>query len=80
MIKIMCDDRENECYIEIDADSVDQAVSEAFEVFNTLVQEMGTVLGREVTDCFLMTLHNMGHAGVLGLLTLTGGDGANAGG
>lgn len=80
MIKIMVDNRERECYIEIDSDSEMQTISEAFMAFNSMVQEIAQVHGRSVADRFLLTLYNAEKAGALGLLTLAGGDGANAGG
>ena len=80
MIKIMADNREKECYIEIDSDSEMQTISEAFVAFNSMVQEIAQVHGRSVADRFLLTLHNVRHSGALGLLTMVGGDGANAGG
>ena len=80
MIKIMADNREKECYIEIDSDSEMQTISEAFSVFNSMVQEIAQIHGRSVADRFLLTLYNAEKAGALGLLTVAGGDGANAGG
>ena len=43
MIKIMADNREKECYIEIDSDSEMQTFSEALSVFNSMVQEIAQV-------------------------------------
>lgn len=80
MIKIISDDMEKTCLVEIDSDSEMQTISEALSAFNSMVQEIAQVNGRAVADRLLLTLYNAEKAGALGLLTMVGGDGANAGG
>lgn len=80
MLKLMTDDRVGETYVEISAADKDQAIDEALRAFGVLVQEIAQIHGRSVADRFLLTLYNAEKAGALGLLTVAGGDGANAGG